>query len=158
MNRIALVICCAFIALVAHGREWSPTRDFLKAVRFVESSNGVNRLGDNGESLGDFQLSEAAWLDVNAWRRARALKTYPYEGTVYHTYISRVYASNYLSILYAELSRKLKRPPTHGELYAAYNLGLTTFAQCDYDLQRVNPVTRARCEQIGTLMNGKESM
>src|SRR5687768_7067384 len=105
MNRLAVIIWCGCMAVMASGREWRPTDDFLKAVRFVESSNGVNKVGDNGESLGDFQLSEAAWLDVNAWRRARALKIYPYEETVFHSYISRVYASNYLTILYNELNR-----------------------------------------------------
>jgi hypothetical protein len=158
MNRIALLLVCGWMALVTQAREWRPTPEFLRAVRFVESSNGANKVGDNGESLGDFQLSEAAWLDVNAWRRARSLKTYPYENAVFHSYITRVYASNYLTILYTELNRRLKRPPSHGELYAAYNLGLSSFAQCDFQLHRVNPLTRARCEQIGLLLAEKDSL
>ena len=74
------------------------------------------------------------------------------------SYISRVYASNYLTILHRELSRKLKRTPNPGELYAAYNLGLSSFAQCNYNVQRVNPVTRSRCEQITSFLQGKESL
>jgi hypothetical protein len=158
MNHIVMLLCCSSMVVMSHGREWQPTPDFLKAVRLVESSNGLNRVGDNGESLGDFQLSEAAWLDVNVWRRARGLKTYPYSSTVFHGYISRVYASNYLTILYTELDRKLKRPPTHAELYAAYNMGLASFAQCNFQLHRVNPVTRARCETISLLLRSKESV
>src|SRR4051794_23133486 len=137
MNRIAVLICFASVSFASQGRDWRPTSDFLRAVREVESSNGQNRYGDNGQSLGDFQLSEAAWLDVNEWRRARSLKTYAYDPTVFHGYISRVYASNYLTILHDELARKLKKPPTESELYAAYNLGLATFAQCDYQVSRV---------------------
>jgi hypothetical protein len=150
-----VLLCFICFAVAVRAREWHPTDDFLKAVRQVESGNGAQKIGDNGESLGEFQLSEAAWLDVNAWRRSRSLKTYPYDRTVFHSYISRVYASNYLTILHDELTRKLKRPPTHAELYAAYNLGLSTFAQCDYKVQRVNPVTRARCEQIAMLLSAR---
>src|SRR4051812_13164768 len=153
-----LLLCCASMAATAFGHESQPPTEFLKALRFVESSNGMNKVGDNGDSLGEFQLSEAAWLDVNDWRQARGLKTYPYQKTVFHSYISRVYASNYLTILHGELSRKLKRPPNHAELYAAYNLGLSSFAQCNYNVQRVNPVTRARCEQIANFLEGKESL
>jgi hypothetical protein len=152
-----LLLFCASLAVTASAREWQPQGEFLNAIRFVESSNGANIVGDNGDSLGEFQLSEAAWLDVNEWRRARALKTYPYDRTVFHSYISRAYASNYLTILHGELNRRLKRAPSHGELYAAYNLGLASFAQCNYSLHRVNPITRSRCEQITFFLAGKES-
>jgi hypothetical protein len=117
----------------------------------VESSNGQFLVGDDGESLGEFQISEAAWLDVNAWRKAKGLKVYSYKN-VFNPSINRAYAENYLSMLYTELSRKLKRPPTHGELYAAYNMGLSSFAQCDFNLSRVNPVTRAKCKQISVML------
>jgi hypothetical protein len=158
MNPKVLVLICVSMVVGIRANEWRPTPEFLKAVRFVESSNGLNTIGDNGESLGEFQLSEAAWLDVNAWRRSRGLKTYPYDRTVFHSYIGRVYASNYFTILYTELNRKLKKPPTHGELYAAYNIGLSSFAQCEFKMQRVNPVTRSRCERIETLLSGKDPL
>jgi len=158
MNYFVILVCYICLSAAAYAREWQPTDDFLHAVRFVESNNGQNKYGDNGDSLGDFQLSEAAWLDVNEWRRARGLKTYRYDGTVFHSYISRVYASNYLTILYTELNRKLKRPPTHAELYAAYNLGLSSFAQCDFKLSRVNSATREKCRQIETILAQKESL
>jgi hypothetical protein len=142
-------------AVFAHAGEWRPPEEFLQAVRMVESSNGQNKYGDHGDSLGDFQLSEAAWLDVNDWRKARNLKTYHYDQSVFNGYINRVYAADYLSILYGELNRKLKRQPTPGELYAAYNIGLFTFAKCDYQVNRVNSATRAKCQQIGTLLASK---
>jgi hypothetical protein len=152
MKTAFVLICFALVTARAEIKEWHPTPELLHAVRAVESNNGLNIFGDNGASLGDFQLSEAAWLDVNEWRAARHLKTYRYNRAVFNGFISRVYASNYLTILHAELSRKLKRAPSVAELYAAYNLGLSTFAQCEYKLSHVNPVTREKCRQIGTLL------
>ena len=148
MNRVLWLISIVSCAVAASATEWRPSAEFLKAVRSVESSNGQFKIGDNGQSLGDFQLSEAAWLDVNEWRRLRALKTYRYDEAVFNGFINRVYASNYLTILHGELSRKLRRQPTHAELYAAYNMGLAEFAECKYRLSRVNPTTRAKCQQI----------
>jgi hypothetical protein len=149
------VVSCGVAAQATPDTEWKPSSDFLKAVRFVESSNGRFKVGDNGQSLGDFQLSEAAWLDVNDWRKARRLKTYSYEESVYNGFINRVYASNYLTILYGELTRKMQREPSHEELYAAYNMGLAMFANCEFRLNRVNPVTRAKCQQIGEMLSTK---
>jgi hypothetical protein len=137
---------------MARASEWQPPEEFLTAVCAVESSNGQFIYGDEGRSLGDFQLSESAWMDVNEWRKARKLKTYSYSAHVYNSFINRVYASNYMSILYGELTRKLKREPTPSELYAAYNMGLGMFAQCNYKLHRVNPVTRQKCRQINEMM------
>jgi hypothetical protein len=154
-KEIVIVIAHASLGL-ALGKEWKPTSDFLRAVRAVESTHGQFKVGDNGQSLGDFQLSEAAWLDVNEWRKGRGLKTYHYEESVYNAFINRVYASNYLTILHGELRRKLNRPPTHAELYAAYNMGLASFAQVDFQLHRVNPVTREKCRQIGEMLADKE--
>lgn len=156
MKYILSLIVFVCTGAVIQAKEWRPTDEFLHAVRAVESNNGQFKYGDGGCSLGDFQLSEAAWLDVNEWRRARGLKTYPYEKAVFNTFISRVYASNYLTILHTELSRKLKRPPTHSELYAAYNMGLGTFAQCEFKVSKVNPATREKCRQISTLLTKEQ--
>ena len=152
------IIVTIFVSLgTVQARDWKPCNDFLRAVRFVESSNGQFQYGDNGQSLGDFQLSEGAWLDVNNWRKARRLKTYAYDEAVFNSFINRVYASNYLSILEGELRRKLHRAPTHAEIYAAYNMGLAMFAQCDFKLSRVNPITREKCRQIDELLAAKRT-
>jgi len=156
-HKLLLIVALACSA-VAEATEWRPSEDFLRAVKFVESSNGLFKVGDNGQSLGDFQLSEAAWLDVSEWRKARRLKTYEYDKAVFHSFINRVYASNYLTILHSELSRRLGRAPDHGELYAAYNMGMAMFADCKFSLSRVNPVTRAKAEQIGAMLSTKMSL
>ncbi|MGZ8919378.1 MAG: hypothetical protein ACXW32_00605 [Limisphaerales bacterium] len=155
---LSTVLACSAVASASNEvTDWRPCDDFLKAVKFVESSNGLMKIGDNGQSLGDFQLSEAAWLDVSQWRKARRLKTYDYDTAVFHSFINRVYASNYLTILHTELTRKLGRRPDHGELYAAYNMGMAMFEGCNFSLNRVNPVTRAKARQIGEMLAAKSS-
>ncbi len=131
------------------GAEWQPDTRLLRAVRQVESGGGVFVYGDAGLSLGDFQIRRGAWSDVSNWRKARGLKVYDYDAFVYHKFINRTYAANYLTILYTQLERQFRRAPNSAELYAAYNMGLTTFAEkCNFDLRRVNAVTARKCDQI----------
>ena len=151
MNKLNAVVLTVWVSLSLQAKEWKPCSKFLHAVSFVESSNGQFLVGDAGESLGEFQISEAAWLDVNAWRKAKGLKVYSYRN-VFNSAVNKMYAANYLTMLHGELARKLKRDPTHAELYAAYNMGLTSFAQVNFNLARVNPVTRAKCKQISLMV------
>ncbi len=149
------VLLLLFVGPVTFGSHWRPSEEFLSAVRYVESCNGVFVHGDGGESLGDFQISEGAWTDVNAWRKSRKLPCYSYNRHVFDRKVNRGYAADYLSILHRDLTKNLKRAPTSGELYAAYNMGLSQFAQCKYRLARVNPVTRRKCQQIARIMDLK---
>jgi hypothetical protein len=128
-----------------------PSERLLHAVRYVESSNGRFTYGDKGRSLGDYQLSRAAWTDVNGWRKSRNMRTYSYDIHVWDKSVSRVYAADYLSILHRELTKRLGRGPTTPELYAAYNMGLTGFAQCGYQLARVNPTTARKSRLVKEL-------
>ncbi|MGV3773804.1 MAG: transglycosylase SLT domain-containing protein [Verrucomicrobiales bacterium] len=155
--KMLFVILFCGVVQVLEGKEWRPPEKFLKAVCFVESSNGQFVIGDDGNSLGHFQLSEGAWLDVNEWRNAKKLKTYNYKKHVMNPEINRSYASDYLTILHGKLSKELKRKPSHSELYAAYNMGIYSFAQCGYDLERVNSVTRAKCGMINSMMKARAS-
>lgn len=143
MFAIAGLIVCSVSAA-----EWRPSDALLRAVQQVESSGGIWVYGDSGRSLGAFQMSEGAWADVNAWRRSRGLKVYSYSGNVMNPYLNRTYASNYLSMIHGELSRKMRRNPTAGEIYAAYNMGLKNFEECNYRLAEVNPVTARKVVEI----------
>lgn len=143
-----VIILAGMLVSAAHALEWKPSEQFLQAVRQIESSDGRYLYGDDGRSLGAFQLSEAAWADVNEWRKGKKLKTYSYQRYALHEYINRVYASNYLSMIHGELSKKLKRKPSASEIYAAYNMGLGNFAECGYRLAKVNPVTAKKAQQI----------
>jgi hypothetical protein len=155
MKKLVLVLA-GLLACNAFGTEWRPSDALLKAVRQVESNNGRRNYGDSGKSLGPFQLSEAAWVDVSAWRRSHALKVYSYDQHVLHNYINQAYAANYLTMIHDELSQKLHREPTAGEMYAAYNMGLANFRGCNYRLARVNPTTARKCKQINELMERME--
>lgn len=147
-----LVFLMCLAALSVQAETWRPSERLLQAIRFVESSHGEFTWGDNGQSLGDFQLSHAAWLDVSSWRKSRGLPTYGYERHVWDRKVSRIYAADYLVILHVDLKRKLGRAPTPSELYAAYNMGMASFAQCQYRLANVNPVTARKCQQIRSLL------
>jgi hypothetical protein len=153
LGRPLLLLLC--ICQTVLGSNWRPSDDFLSAVRCVESSNGIFLHGDGGQSLGDFQISEAAWIDVSAWRKARRLPSYSYDQHVFNRKINRIYAADYMTILHGELKKNLKRAPTSGELYAAYNIGLSEFGRCNYRLNRVNRVTRRKCQQIALIMETK---
>jgi hypothetical protein len=130
---------------------WRPSERLLHAVRYVESANGRYTYGDNGRSLGDYQMSEAAWIDVTAWRKTQNLPTYEYGVYVWNRRVSRVYAADYLAILHRELRKRMQRAPTSAEVYAAYNMGLAGFAQCNFQLARVNRTTAAKCQLIKDL-------
>ena len=150
------VIGLAFILVGEVGAAgWRPPERFLQAVRYVESSNGQYTWGDNGRSLGDYQMSEPAWNDVNAWRKSRGLATYSYRRDIWHPGVSRSYAADYLSLLHFELSRRLNRAPSVAEVYAAYNMGLTGFAQCQFQLAKVNPTTVRKALLIKSLVAGR---
>ena len=151
LNRLILTIFA--MSFNAKAGDWVPPRNLLEAICQIESANGRYLYGDGGRSLGHFQISRGAWKDVSAWRKARGLKTYPYTDNVMNPFINREYASNYLSLLYAQLQTRLNREPTGPELYAAYNIGFIGFSQCSFDLTRVNTTTRTKCRQIAGLLS-----
>jgi hypothetical protein len=127
---------------------WRPDERLLDAFCQVESSGGRFVSGDGGRSLGHFQMQKAAWADVVEWRKKQSLPTHDYHGNVFDSRISRLYAADYLTILHTRLKSQYNREPTAGELYAAYNMGLSGFRKCKYDLAQANPVTRGKCKKI----------
>lgn len=141
-------------AMLVSAHVWTPHERLLDAVCQIESSGGQFTYGDDGLSLGHFQIQKGAWQDVVEWRRKQNLPTHDYRKNVFNPRISRIYASNYLTLLYSRLKAHYKREPTPGELYAAYNMGMTSFRKCNFDLNQVNPVTSAKCQQITALVLG----
>lgn len=133
MNIPTLLLLCV-VAASLHAETWRPSEGFLNAVRRAESANGRFTVGDDGRSLGDYQLSEAAWCDVNAWRNARSLPTFDYDKHVWSEPVSRTYAADYFKILHGQLRRRLQRAPSAAELYAAYNLGMSSFIRRHFRL------------------------
>jgi hypothetical protein len=152
MKNKKLILTLLAVSFQAKAAEWIPSSTFLQAICQIESSNGRFLYGDGGRSLGHFQLSRPAWKDVNAWRKSRGLQTYPYSGNVMNPMINREFASNYLTLLHDQLRERLGREPSGPELYASYNIGLVGFAQCNFDVARVNPTTRTKCQQIQAIL------
>lgn len=149
---LRLLIClCGSISTHASSL-WRPDDRLLNALCQIESNGGKYVSGDGGLSLGHFQIQRAAWTDVVAWRKKRNLPTHDYRSNVFDPRISRIYAADYLTILQARLKSEYRREATPGELYAAYNMGLSNFRKCNYDMANVNPVTRGKCREITVLV------
>jgi len=155
MSKYLVVSVWLLAGTLAGANPWRPSERFLSAVRYVESANGMFLFGDSGQSLGDFQISEAAWADVSSWRKERNLPCYNYNRCAFNSRINRAYAADYLSLLQGELKKKLNRNPSSSEIYAAYNMGIAQFAQCKYSLNQVNPVTLRKCQQINLILQGR---
>jgi hypothetical protein len=148
MKILSALIIYLFASLCLEAATWRPDERLLDALCQVESSGGRFVSGDGGRSLGHFQMQKASWADVLDWRKKQNLPTHDYQTHVFDSRISRLYAADYLTILHTRLKSQYNREPTAGELYAAYNMGLTGFRKCNYDLAQVNPVTRGKCKQI----------
>ncbi|MEO6035043.1 MAG: transglycosylase SLT domain-containing protein [Verrucomicrobiota bacterium] len=149
---LASLIYCWCASEIFATEAWKPHDRFLDAVCQVESSGGVLTSGDRGMSLGHFQIQKGAWMDVSEWRKRRNLPVHKYQQNVLNPEISRTYASNYLTILYGQLRQEYKREPTPPEIYAAYNMGLTNFRRCNFNLSKVNSITEEKCKQVAALM------
>jgi hypothetical protein len=149
-----IVVGFIFLAGAMVAEEWRPDDRLLEAVRQIESSGGLFLYGDGGRSLGDFQMGRAAWSDVNVRRRERGEMVFDYKRHVLNPEINRLYAAEYFAILRGQLIRHLKREPTPGELYAAYNMGFRQFSRCGFDLRRVNQTTARKSREIMRMVQG----
>lgn len=150
-----LSLCAAILAFSfssSFGATWNPDERLLDAVCEVESSGGHYLYGDDGVSLGHFQMQKAAWADVSAWRKKRDLPTYAYQPNVLNPKISRIYAAGYLTMIHDRLERHYDREPSASELYAAYNMGMSNFRKCNYALGNVNKVTLGKCQKIEAML------
>ena len=152
MKRYLALIYFYGATFLAIGTEWQPPEQLLDAVCQLESGGGRYLYGDNGLSLGHFQIQKGAWSDVSVWRAKRNLAIYDYQKDVLNPKINRLYASDYLTIIYQRLEQKCGRQPLPSEIYAAYNMGLNNFRRCNYDLAQVNPITAGKCRQLEALL------
>jgi hypothetical protein len=144
-----------FMVSTLYADSWAPSAGLLGAVRHIESADGRFTVGDQGRSLGDYQLSEAAWCDVNAWRKARGLRTYEYNRSVWMESVSRTYAGDYLKILREQLQKRFGRAPTAPELYAAYSMGMSSFAKRHYRVDSIAGMSEGKRLQIQTALLGQ---
>jgi hypothetical protein len=154
MKLITLLLCavCLHCEVAGHGVAGEPqtvTRnkahetpggELLNRIAQIESRGISSTIGRRGER-GAFQIDLAAWTDISSVRRHQGLTVFDWSAA--HTPAGRAYASTYLGMLRIDLTRALRRVPTDGELYAAYNLGFAGFARRGFVLARCPARTRA---------------
>jgi len=99
------------------------TEKFLDSVAMIESSGNPNAVGDGGKAVGLFQLHRAAWNEARSVDQTIP----PYEAGAKSGNVSRRAARAYFNILTSRFQRATGTPPTPGQLYAAYNIGLSRF-------------------------------
>ena len=136
---LRIAACCT--ALSALTLNASPIDDaLLDAIAFVETGN-QNIPGDGGEAIGVYQLHASACADAGSRHR-----------DVWDRRTGRETARVYLGQLHAVLLRALKREPSCGELYAAYNCGPSKFIRRGCALARCPRITRVRAAIVTTLV------
>jgi hypothetical protein len=123
---------------------------FLDRLALVESGGNARAVGDNGRSLGAYQMTAAAWRDVSRARAGRGAVVWPHSAA-FTPAVAREYAREYLRISEARFLAATGRTPTPGQLYAAWNLGHAGFRRRAFDLRRCPAATRRAAEMISRM-------
>lgn len=92
-------------------------------------------IGDNGKARGSWQMTEAAWMDVNALRRRQQLPEYPWE-VAHDDGMAREYALQYCGILNRQLRAALRRHPSEPEILSAWQLGYAGFKKRGFSVPK----------------------
>lgn len=119
---------------------------FLDRLAHVESRGNARAVGDQGRSLGAYQMTAAAWQDVSRARAGRGAAVWPHSAAFDHA-VAREYAREYLAISEARFLAATGRTPTPGQLYASWNLGHEGFRRRAFDLRKC-PATTRRAAQL----------
>ena len=91
----------------------------LQTIAFIESSNNINAVGDNGGALGLYQLHQSVITDYN-----RAHNTSVSHQDALDSKISYVIANWYLSKRIPSLLKHFKKPVNQKNIIWAYNAGI----------------------------------
>lgn len=124
------------------------TEELLDRIALIESSGGKYLVGDNGRSLGVYQMGKLAWKDATEYRKRHGLPVWSYHQGVMHPERSRAYAKCYLKVLEDRLHRLMGRPPTKAHIYSAYNWGLSNLKKVDFDLNRIPKTTQRAISKL----------
>ena len=104
----------------------SASPNFIDRLSWLESRNNDEAIGDHGDSLGRFQMSSAAWADVNSLRRSQRLPEFQH-GFAHDPGISREYCVQYLHILSQQFHRTFGRDANEAELLRMYRRGFAGY-------------------------------
>lgn len=116
------------------------TEDLVNKVGIIESNLKPDAVGDDGESLGAFQIGRRAWADAVAYSRLNAgpheyvlpedWKGYAKDFEMSHR------AATFILKMHEERMLKNRIKPTPFKLYMAYNMGFTGAVQHNFDIKQ----------------------
>jgi hypothetical protein len=114
------------------------TEEFVNKVGIIESNLNTDAVGDNGESLGAFQIGRKAWADAVAYS---SLICEPHDYCLPadwkgHAKDFEMSQRAAMLILKMHEERMIKNhiKPTHLKLYMAYNMGYHGAARHNFDI------------------------
>ena len=119
----------------------------LDRIEQIESRGNQFAIGDRGRARGAWQFHRAAWTQISESRRKRGLPAWSYQHATNRA-VARIYAAEHIEQLTTYLAKRLGRPPTRGETYAAYNCGASRFARLGFSLAACPPSTRRAIRKL----------
>lgn len=109
--------------------------NFIDRIAIIESGNNSSAIGDRGKARGAWQMTERAWMDVNALRHRQQLPEYPWE-MAHDEGTAREYALQYCGILSRQLRVALRRLPLESEIYCSFCFGFTGFKERNFSVPK----------------------
>jgi hypothetical protein len=116
------------------------TEDLVHRVGIIESNLKPDAVGDDGESLGAFQIGRRAWADAVAYSK---LVAGPHDYTLPEDWKGHAKdfemsqrAAELILKMHEERMIKNKVKPTAFKLYMAYNMGWVGAAQHNFDINK----------------------
>ena len=116
------------------------TDELIHKVAIIESNVNPDAVGDNGDSLGAFQIKRSAWADAVAYSK---LVAGPHD---YHLpedwkghakdYEMAQRAAELILKMHEERMIKNKVKPTEFKLYMAYNMGYHGASRYNFDINQ----------------------
>lgn len=140
------------VALACAVVEASPSPEFLVALAKTESNGNPEARGKSGD-LGLYQMTPAAWEDVNRARRAVGLPVYRHSSATVPT-VATIYAEAYLRILSEQIDRAGLEPNPE-TVWLAWNLGFTGARRIGFDPDRAPASTRRGLARLNEHLDGK---
>lgn len=128
-------------ALCIQAQAYEITDGFLQKIAVIESGENCTAVGDNGASLGRYQMQRSAWVD--ACRRNNANWPYGKENAFNYPITHQVCKWHFEWL--AQMLEKRKVRVCEMTLYMAYNKGLEGAKRLGYNTQINDPaLNRAR--------------
>lgn len=114
------------------------TDDLVHKVAIIESNINDDAVGDNGRSLGAFQISQEAWADAVAYHRVNAgphdyFLTSDWKRGA-HDYTTARHAAELILKMHEDRMIKNRIKPTPFKLYMAYNMGYSGASQFGFNI------------------------